>query len=463
MSSVVVLGGGISGLACALELQRRGLSVTILEAGPHTGGLARTIDHDGYRFDLGGHRFHSNNPDVVRWIRELLPHDLLTVQRQSRIRINGHFVDYPLQLGSALGAFAPLQSLRMAASYAAARATGPFRPDVTFQDWIVKRFGHSLFEAFFRPYTEKVWGMPCHSISADWASQRIGLPSLTQALRQALIPAHKRSATSVSQFLYPRRGFGMIQEALCAEIRGSRGQIITNAKPVSVRGGANEVEVGFTIDGRNERIGASWLISTVPPAALLGLMIDDDDARWLSANWPLRYRDLICLFLEIDRPRVSNDHWTYFPAHSLMFGRTHEPKNWSAEMVPHDDRTSLVVEVFATRGDSIWQMEDDAIAARAVRELEQIDFLPRASVRSHRVVRLSNVYPVYGVGYETTIERFRGIVSKHPRVRLAGRTGLFRYMNSDGVIENAMETAASIAPDVGTAIRPLDLQEGRWA
>ena len=461
----VVLGAGISGLVCALELQRRGVDVTVIEKACVPGGLSRTIEHEGYRFDLGGHRFHSNNPEVVNWLTALLPNDLLRVKRQSRIRINEDFVDYPLQLPSALNAFSPMRSIGMASSYLAARATFAFRPDVTFEDWVVKRFGRGLFDVFFRPYTEKVWGLPCDGISADWASQRIGLPSLTRALRQAMLPHEKRLPTSAAEFLYPRLGFGMIIDAMVNELVEGGGRLSTSTRPLSVRAGEESIEIEVEdADGRIESIGGDFLISTVPPAALLGLLAPrDDDAARLAETWELKYRDLLCVFLEIDLPQVSADHWTYFPESSLRIGRTHEPGNWSAEMVPRGDRTSLVVEIFASRGDSVWAMDDASIAALCASELESVGFLPSGRVRASKVVRVGHAYPVYGLGYEKPLAEFQKTVAKYPRLLLAGRTGTFRYMNSDGVIEDAMDVASRIMPLADEPVHALVEQAERWA
>lgn len=460
----VILGGGLSGLVCALELQRRGVSVSIVEQAAIPGGLARTLEHEGHRFDLGGHRFHSNNPDVVAWLEYLLPDDLLVVQRQSRIRLAGDFVDYPLQLPGALSAFPLHHSFRMATSYLAARATNGPGADVTFEDWVVRRFGRALYEAFFRPYTEKVWGLPCHEISADWASQRIGLPSLGRALRQVLLPREERLPTSATEFLYPRRGFGMIADAVVAELVSGGARLLTSTRPLAIRSGSSEVEVDVARPtGVTETLRGEWLISTIPPSALVPLLRGDDptDGRSVGTG-ALEYRDLICLFVEIDRPRVSTDHWTYFPDRSLLFGRTHEPKNWSSEMVSREDRTSLVIEVFASRGDEVWRLDDGTLAQRCAAQLAAIGFIPEGSVIGSRVIRVPFAYPLYRVHYRETIAAFHAITAKVPRLCLAGRTGTFRYMNSDGVIENAFEVVDAIAP-APLRVRGLAVQEQRWA
>jgi len=458
---VVVLGAGIAGLSCALELQRRGADAVIVERATSVGGLARTLEHEGHRFDLGGHRFHSNNPAVVAWIRDLLGDELLTVKRRSHIRIGGGLVSYPLELPDALAAFPLKDSLRMALSYLGAQLLHARRKDVSFEDWVVKRFGHALYDVFFRPYTEKVWGLPCDAISADWASARIGLPDLARAVRQLALPNERRPATSVSEFLYPRHGFGMISLAMERELRRLGADLRLGATPSAVRSGSREIAVDVSsADGSVDTIAADWVVSTIPPPALRSVLPHGPE----PVEGGLDYRDLLCVFLEIDQPRVSEDHWTYFPDAALTFGRSHEPKNWSEAMGASPDRTSLLLEVFASRGDALWSLADAEIARRCALEMEAISFLPRGRVLSSRVVRVPNAYPVYRIGYRRHVTAFTDLVARHPRLKVCGRTGSFHYMNSDGVLENAFAVADSILPRAAPVVVPAFVPpEARWA
>ncbi|UZQ54636.1 FAD-dependent oxidoreductase [Trichothermofontia sichuanensis B231] len=196
----VVFGGGIAGLTIARELLKQGCHVTVVEKGATVGGLARTFERDGFRFDIGGHRFHSNNPSVVQWLKDLLGADLLTVPRFSHIYLNQQFVDYPIQFPGALTIFSPLKAIQMVSSYLMAKLTERQRRDVSFEDWVIKRYGRALYEVFFQPYTEKVWGIPGDRLSAAWASQRIGIPSMWRAVRHAIFPPQKAPATAISQF-----------------------------------------------------------------------------------------------------------------------------------------------------------------------------------------------------------------------------------------------------------------------
>jgi protoporphyrinogen oxidase len=437
-SRVLVLGGGIAGLATALELLRRGLSVTLLEKSKEVGGLARTYVRGDFRFDVGGHRFHSRNPAVLRWVQDLMGDDLLIVPRRSRIWLQGKFVNYPIQFPNALTIFTPPQAVRILASYlaAAVRRNG-YGPDVSFEDWVVRRFGRALYEVYFKPYTEKVWGIPCTELSADWAAQRISLPSLAETVRRGLVRGKNVPATIISEFRYPRRGFGMIPERMAQEIGRLGGEIRTGVELLAVKPEAEGFAATYRLDGETRTARAERLVSSIPLDALLRALPPETGAHEVLATYSLRYRDIICLFLAINKPQVSPDSWTYFPQKELLFGRSHEPRNWSREMVP-PGMTSLGLEVFTSQGEPAWNLADEVLVERAVRELAQIGWLRPEEVVQHWVLRVRYAYPVYDIGYAERLRRVKEWLGRWPRLHLVGRTGSFRYMNSDGVIEDAL-------------------------
>jgi UDP-galactopyranose mutase len=226
--SFVVLGGGLAGLATGRELLKKGCQVTLIEKSSEVGGLARTFERDGFRFDIGGHRFHSNNPSIIQWLKELMKSDLLVVPRISHIYLNNQFVDYPIQIPGALSIFSPFKAAQMVISYLTAKVTENKRQDISFEDWVLKRYGKAFYEVFFQPYTEKVWDIPCEQLSATWASQRIGIPSMWRAVKHAINPPKNTPATAISEFYYPRAGFGMISDALHREIIEMGGTIYTS-------------------------------------------------------------------------------------------------------------------------------------------------------------------------------------------------------------------------------------------
>lgn len=458
----VVLGGGIAGLAAARELLKKGQSVTLIEKGAVIGGLARTFERDGFRFDLGGHRFHSNNPSVVGWVKDLLKSDLLTVPRISHIHLEGKFVDYPLQFPQSLAIFSPPRATLMGASYLMAKLKQNGHEDVSFEDWVVRRFGWAMYEVFFEPYTKKVWGIPCNELSAQWASQRIGIPSLWSALREVMKPSKNNLSTTITQFYYPRQGFGMIPTALGRDILAAGGAIETSttlSKLVPNSAGF-EVTVSHR-DGSPKIIQAANVVSTIPLNYLLEAIPAELASQEVLARYQLDYRDIICLFIALKRERVSRDSWTYFPSDKLIFGRTHEPKNWSPEMVPGNEYTSLAVEIFSSRGEAIWSMPDEEILEKAVGQMSEIGWIDRRDVYKWWVLRVPFAYPVYRVGYEAKLQQVKEYLSQWSNLHLVGRTGSFKYMNSDGVIEDVFRLMKDVFHE-GREVGALRVEEGRW-
>lgn len=458
----VVLGGGLAGLATARELLTRGHSVTLIEKGSEVGGLARTFEQDGFRFDIGGHRFHSNNPTVVQWLKDLLKTDLLTVPRHSHIYLNQRFVNYPIQFPGALAIFSPAKAAHMVASYLSAKVTERNRQDVSFEDWVIKRYGRALYEVFFQPYTEKVWGIACEELAATWASQRIGLPSMWEMLKHAIAPAKNTPATAISEFYYPRRGFGMIPAALEREILDMGGMIHTSAKLLA----CEPIEAGFQVsivleNGVQHTIKADYVVSSIPVNALLQSIPEHLGSHEILAQSKLEYRDLICLMIALKKEQVSTDSWTYFPHRNLMFGRTHEPKNWSPEMVPDPSYTSLAIEIFSSRGEGSWNLPDDEILKTVVDQMDQIGWIKKADVHKSWVLRVPYAYPVYRKGYAENLTVVKDYLSQWSNLHLVGRTGSFHYMNSDGVIEDVFRLIEELFPQEAIAVQPL-IVSGRW-
>ena len=458
----VVLGAGIAGLAAAYELLKKGQQVTLIEKAAVVGGLARTFEQEGFRFDIGGHRFHSNNPSVVNWVKDLLKSDLLTVPRISHIHLEGKFVGYPLQFPQSLSIFSPSRALYMGASYLMAKFQRDGHEDVSFEDWVVRRFGRAMYGVFFEPYTQKVWGIPCDELSAQWAAQRIGIPSMWSALKEVLRPSKNGLSTTITQFYYPRRGFGMIPAALAAKIEAAGGVIETGTSLT----GLTPHPDGFTVavqhqSGQTKILQADKVVSTIPLNFLLGAIPEELGSQSVSDNYQLEYRDIICLFLALNKPQVSQDSWTYFPAKNLVFGRTHEPKNWSAEMVPSADVTSLAVEIFSSRGEEIWAMTDEEILEKVAAQMDAVGWINRRDVFKWWVLRVPYAYPVYRVGYEAKLQQVRDYLARWPNLYLVGRTGSFKYMNSDGVIEDVFQFMDEAFGE-RSEVERLAVEEGRW-
>jgi protoporphyrinogen oxidase len=319
------------------------------------------------------------------------------------------------------------------------------RPEVSFEDWIVRRFGRSLYDIYFKPYTEKVWGFPCSELSADWAAQRIRLPSLRAAVVGSLLRRSPAPSTLLSQFLYPSLGIGTLPESIADKARQTgratirTGCQVTRVEPDGASGGWRVTFHGA--DGEAAVTGAR-LVSTIPLEVLVGLLpLPQVEVGALVAGLP--YRSLACVFLSVDGPQVSQDSWTYFPDRDLVFGRTHEPGNWSPRMVP-EGKTSLCVEIFCSQGDEVWRRSDPDVIEPVLAGLDRLRFLPRARVREAWVRRVSHAYPVYRVGYAEPLSRVGLALSRWPTLHLLGRTGTFRYLNLDAVIREGLALAGSL-------------------
>ena len=450
----VILGAGIAGLTAARELADSGKRVLLIEKSAETGGLARTLDHNGYRFDIGGHRFHSNNPHVLRWLGKLLGDDLLTVPRRSHILLNNRYIPYPLKFPDVLQTFPPRAAAQMLASYLLANLARPFRPDHSFEDWVINRFGKHIYQIFFQPYTEKVWGISGKRLSADWASQRIGLPSLTSFLRHTLIPDATPPATAISHFFYPRHGFGMIPEALTQTFLLAGGVLATESSAVRIK----PTPVGYDImlQPSAVTVSAENLIATIPLHALLAVLPNGD-----TLQPRLDYRGLLCVYLAYQQERVSRDSWTYFPDKNLIFGRIHEPKNWSAAMIPDPSTTSLCVEIFASPHEPLWSADDQDIVSQVVQQLHQLGMVKRNKLIGAGLRRVPHAYPIYRIGYQQQLATTHHYLSQFKNLHLLGRTGTFFYMNSDGVIEQVLDYLAQQGWTDSAEIT-LPNPQGRW-
>ena len=438
-----MLGAGLAGLTLADALVQRGREAVVLEKLSQVGGLARTVRRDGFAFDLGGHRFHSAQTPPIAWLKRLMGEELLTVPRKSCILYEGRFISYPLQLRDALAHFGLARSVRAGFSYFRGRL-GSSRAWAarSFENKIISRFGRELYKAYFQPYTEKVWGIPCDRLSAEWADERIAIPSLAQAVARSFSKNGAAKSRSGTQFLYPARGAGSVCERLAERISASgRGRIALDVSSVELTTGERGAEVRFASADRPERLPCERVVSTIPIHALacaLGSQAEQDAASKLA------YRDLVCVLLTLKRPSMTQYSWIYTPDRGIVFGRLHEPGNWSRALVPADEVCSVCAEVFCSAGDSVWQMADGELAAQVVAHLAATGLVRREEIDRCYVERAAGAYPVYECGYERALGEFNTLISARPRLHLLGRTGSFRYLNMDAVIAEALAMAEQI-------------------
>ncbi len=456
-TDTLVIGAGPAGLTAAYLLTKRGLQATVVEADPlHVGGISRTVDYKGFLFDIGGHRFFSKSPEVVALWREILPDDFIERPRLSRIYYGGKYYSYPLRAFEALRNLGIIQSSLCMLSYAKARMFP--RTDVrSFHDWVANQFGERLFSIFFKTYTEKVWGMPCDEISADWAAQRIKgldlMEAVTAALRKSLRasgPALDKDGrpikTLIEQFDYPRRGPGMMWDAAAARVREQGGSIRMGERlKMLSRDIETERYLVETIDGagRVRRYSARNVISSAPMRELVEA-IDVPLASGRSAA-SLRYRDFLTVAIVVNRPDLFDDNWIYIHDPSVKVGRIQNFRSWSPEMVPDPKLACLGLEYFCFEGDGLWDSTDEDLIALAKRELAQIGLVSEAECIDGCVVRQKKAYPVYDDAYRTHVEAVRSeLADRFPGLHLIGRNGMHKYNNQDHAMMTAMLTVENI-------------------
>ena len=440
---VVVIGGGPAGLTAALELARIGMPVLVLEAGPRVGGLAQTVEHNGFRFDIGGHRFFSKIPAVTALWRSILGNDFIRRPRLSRIFYNGAFFDYPLKPVNALRGLGIFRSIGIVASYIIAQAR-PIHPEVSFEDWVTNRFGKRLYRTFFKTYTEKVWGIPCTSLSARWAAQRIMGLSLASAVVNMLAPnLNRRSGktikTLIDEFEYPRLGPGMMWEAFAKEVERLGGRVRLNTKVTRLVHAGGRVEA-VEIETNGERVlqPVSNVISTMALRQLIEGLGEQTPAHVREAAQQLKYRDFLTVALVIDEPDMFPDNWIYIHDPSVKVGRIQNFKNWSPEMVPDRSKTCLGLEYFCTVGDEIWTQSNEELIALGTRELEAIGMVAPGKVEGGAVVHAPKAYPVYDESYESALAQIRPYIDGFQNLLTVGRNGTHTYNNMDHSMVTAM-------------------------
>ncbi len=429
----VVIGAGPAGLTAALQLARAGHRVTVVEADAVVGGISRTAQHEGYRFDIGGHRFYTKIPIVQALWDELLADELLTVPRLSRIHYGGRFFDYPLKPWNALRGLGLVNAVRILGSYAWARIH-PHRTEENFEQWVSNRFGRRLYEIFFKTYTEKVWGLPCTEIRAEWAMQRIQGLSLWQALLQS-VALHRRSESIKSlihEFRYPRLGPGQMWDACAERVRASGNTVLLSHRATSLeRDGDRVVAVHVTGPEGARRLAADHVISSIPLPHLVESLSPAVPPAVRRAAAGLRFRDFICVALIIREAALFPDNWIYVHTPGVRVGRVQNFNNWSAAMVPEPGHSCLGFEYFCFEGDDLWTASDADLIALASSELAALRLAPSSLVRDGVVIRQPKAYPIYDRTYREHLTVIQAQLGTVRNLQTIGRNGLHKYNNQD--------------------------------
>jgi protoporphyrinogen oxidase len=449
--STVIAGAGPAGLTAAYELTKHGASCVVLESEPTlVGGISRTDQYKGYRFDIGGHRFFSKSEEVNDLWREILGDQFITRKRMSRIYYNRKFFHYPLKPVDAFAKLGPFRAAMILASYVQARLR-PIQPERSFEDWTVNRFGRRLFEMFFKTYTEKVWGMSTQEISADWAAQRIKGLNLTKTVLNALFG--KKSSgngevikTLIDTFQYPRLGPGQMWEAARDKVRKGGNAVHHDARVSRIEHDGSNVTAFLSKDskGKQTRYEGRHFLSTLPIRELIRAMDPPAPAEVLQAAESLRYRDFLTVVLILDRPDTFPDNWIYIHEPDVKVGRIQNFKNWSPDLLPDQSKSSLGLEYFCFEGDDLWTRSDADLIALGRKEIDSIGLARSSDVIDGCVVRMPKAYPVYDDVYQDHLSTIRTWLKTLGNLELAGRNGMHKYNNQDHSMMTALLAARNI-------------------
>jgi len=428
---VAVIGAGPAGMTAAMCLAQGGAQVTVYEAGDRIGGMARSFDLWGHRVDLGPHRFFSTDARVNRLWLDVVGRDYRMVDRLTRIHYRGRFFHYPLRPMNALANMGLWNATQCLASYAKEKVSPSFGHDQnnSFESWVVNRFGRRLFEMFFKSYSEKLWGISCQELDADFAAQRIKKFSLGEAVKKALLPNKGQvHVTLVDRFAYPTAGTGSVYEKMAERVRAAGGQIQLRAPVRRVLHDGFQVRGLELVDGREDP--CDHVISTMP-LTLLVRGLGDVPSDVSAAVDQLKFRNTVLVYLLADSDQLFPDQWVYLHSQELNIGRLTNFRNWVPELYGDHKTSVLAAEHWCYESDPLWTESDESIIARTTNELRTTGLLGDAQVLKGHVVRIPRCYPVYARGYREHVERVVTYLRNFSGLTPIGRYGAFKYTNQD--------------------------------
>jgi len=443
-SKVVIIGGGPAGLTAAYELSKKGVESVVFEKDQAVGGISKTVNYKDYHFDLGGHRFFTKVKKVDEMWRDVLRDDFIERKRLSRIYYNKKFFYYPLRPMNALLELGVWNSFLIFTSYLYAHAF-PSKEEETFDQWVSNRFGERLYRTFFKTYTEKVWGISCREIRAEWAAQRIKGLSLISALRNAIMSSQGREGkqavikTLIDRFDYPKYGPGMMWQTVADMVQKKGSKVLTGADVEGILWDKERVNaVEISVDGRTERVRGDAFISSMPMRELIQKLRPRVPEAVLRAADKLNYRDFLTVALIVNKRDVFPDNWIYIHDPGVKLGRIQNFKNWSPYMVPDSEKTCLGLEYFCFEGDELWSMSDQELIELGKREVEELGLVEARDVVDGKVVRMPKAYPVYDSNYQESLRIIRQFLDQIGNLQIVGRNGMHKYNNQDHSMLTAM-------------------------
>ncbi len=441
--TVVIIGAGPAGLSAAHELLQHGVRPIVFEKAEKVGGISRSENFNGYLFDIGGHRFFSKSKKINQLWQETLGENLLKVPRISHIYYNDRFFKYPLHLFNALSNLGIIESFKILISYIKAQIK-PFPDEDTFEQWMSNRFGSHLYKTFFETYTEKVWGVPCDQIKADWAAQRINNMSLIGTIYNALFGVQS-SKSLIDEFYYPQKGAGMMWQELQKSIESEGGQVLLNSEVTGLSYDNGCItNLTYTQDGNEKKIPIKHIISSTPISHLVSLLNPAVPEKVIEAAGKLSYRAFIIVTLIINKEQLFPDQWIYIHEPGVSVSRIQNFKNWSKAMVPDPDKSLIGMEYFCNENDEIWKMADPELIHFASQELSDLKLTVSGDVIDGRVVRQPKAYPVYNHEYTMHLHTIREFLKSIENLQTIGRNGMYRYNNMDHSMLTGILSAQNI-------------------
>lgn len=443
---IAVLGAGPAGLSCAWKLAEAGEDVVLLERESSAGGICRTISYKDFLFDLGGHRFITKDEGLSRQIQELMRDELIATPRKSVIRLRGKYFYYPLEFKNLLLNMDKLFLFRSLFDYLCAITSKKLfnKQDLSFEDWVVNRFGRTLYQIYFGMYTEKLWGISPKNISADWAAQRISLLNLWDVLLRLLGKESSRPKTYALEFAYPKMGIGRISDKMVEKIEAGGGRIFLNAKVKRI---VLEEEVIRKIiyeqEGIEKELTADWFVSTIPMNEFIRLIEPQVKSEYLEVAGSMQFRAVRFLNLIVETRSISDNTWMYIPEKEFLFFRIQEPRNWSRYSAP-DGKTSLILEIACNVGDEIWELSDKDIFERCIGGLKKLGLLDTGKISEYFTTAVEHGYPIYDLNYKYKINKAMELLKGIDNLIPIGRQGLFRYNNMDHSVKMGLLTAEHI-------------------
>lgn len=443
--SVVILGAGLAGLAAGYELTKAGRHVTIVEKWENVGGLARTIEKDGFSFDTGPHRWYTKNDMVNTWMLKLLGDEIIKIPRLTRIYFDKKFFNYPIKLKSTLEGMGLLKTMRAVIDYGLIRLIKIFvnKKPVTLEDGFVDQFGWTLYQMFFKRYSEKLWGTSCKNISADWIGQRTRGFNILTIIKDIFFKS-KHVVSFVDEFSYPKKGIGRIAGKMAEEIRKGGGVILLNTEVVQIEHDAHKITAVKVTNGTRQEITADEIVSSIPISDLVGMLRPQVPVEIEMVNKKLTYRDQVQIVLFIQKAHITPDTWVYIHSLNLPYVRFMEMDNWSNELSP-DGMTSLIFEITCNEGDELWNKSDKSLVKMITTSfIKEFGLITYADIIGSYVHRIPKEYPVYHIGYRDDLEKIKKYLSRFMNLQLIGRNGIFRYNNMDHSIEMGLFAAWNI-------------------